>query len=84
MLRKVHRGQVSQVINTQLGIILTCTDAKRDVGEDSIMTEPNEGGMSIERRNVGKRPTTTGEGIYKLAHRNYFLITSFLFIKYVR
>ena len=47
---------------------LTCTDAKRDVWEDSIMTEPHEDGMSIERRNVGEGLTTTGGGMYKLAH----------------
>jgi hypothetical protein len=47
---------------------LTCTDTKRDVWEDFIMTEPNNDDMSIERRNVGERLTTTGGGMYKLAH----------------
>jgi len=44
---------------------LTCTDAKRDVWEDS---EPNKDDMSIERRNVGEGPMTTGGGMYKLTH----------------
>ncbi|EDR06794.1 uncharacterized protein LACBIDRAFT_299673 [Laccaria bicolor S238N-H82] len=34
-------------------------DVMRDVWEGPIMTEPNEDDMSIERRNVGERPTTT-------------------------
>ena len=46
---------------------LTCTDAKRDVWEGPIVTGPNEGDMSIERRIVGERPTTTENGMYKLA-----------------
>ncbi|KIJ97428.1 hypothetical protein K443DRAFT_105698 [Laccaria amethystina LaAM-08-1] len=35
-------------------------NAKRDVWEDSILTESNKDNMSIKRRNVGERPTTTG------------------------
>ena len=46
---------------------LTCTDAKWDVSEDSIMAEPNLDDMAIERRDAGKRLTTTGGGMYKLA-----------------
>ena len=46
---------------------LTCTDVKRDVWEDSIMTESNKDNESIERRNVGDGPTMTGGGMYKLA-----------------
>ena len=45
------------------------------------MTEPNKDDMSIERRNVGERPTTTGGGMYKLAHWIYFLITYYFFNK---
>ena len=46
---------------------LTCTDVKRDVWEGPIMTEHNKDDMSIERRNVGERPTTTENGMYKSA-----------------
>ena len=53
---------------------LTCTDVKRDVWEGPIMTEPNKDDMSIERRNVGERPTTTENGMYKSALWYYFLI----------
>ena len=53
---------------------LTCTDVKRDVWEGPIMTEPNKDDMSIERRNVGERPTTTENGMYKSAFWYYFLI----------
>ena len=60
---------------------LASTDIKRDVWEGPIMTEPNKDDMSIERRNVGERPTTTGFGMYKPAHWNYFLITYYFFYK---
>ena len=30
-------------------------------------TEPNKDDMSIERRNIGERPTTTENGMYQLA-----------------
>ena len=46
---------------------LTYTDVKRDVLEGLIMTEPNQDVMSIERRNFGKRPTTTEDGMHNLA-----------------
>ena len=46
---------------------LTCTDARRDVWEGPIVTEPKKGDMSIERRIVGERPTATENGTYKLA-----------------
>ena len=46
---------------------LTCTDAKRDIWEDALMTESNTDDKSIERRNAGRRLTTTGGGMYKLA-----------------
>ena len=46
---------------------LICTDVKRDVCEGPKMSEPNKDDMSIERRNVGERPTTTENGIYQLA-----------------
>ena len=46
---------------------LGCTDVKSDVWEDPIITEANKDDMSIERRNVGERPTTTENGMYKLA-----------------
>ena len=46
---------------------LASTDIKRDVWEGPIMTEPNKDDMSIERRNVGGRPTTTENGMYKPA-----------------
>ena len=39
---------------------LTCTDAKRDIWEYPILTESNIDDKSIERRNAGKRLTTTG------------------------
>ena len=29
------------------------------------MTEPNKEDMSVERRNVGERPKTTENGMYK-------------------
>ena len=58
---------------------LTCTDARRDVWEGPIVTEPNKGDMSIERRIVGERPTATENGTYKLAFWYYFLITFFFF-----
>ena len=43
----------------------TCTDAKRN--EDLIMTKHNKDDISIERRNIGERPTTTENCMYKLA-----------------
>ena len=45
---------------------LTCTDAKRDVWEDPIMTESDRDDKPIERGIVGERPTTTGGGMYKV------------------
>ena len=46
---------------------LTCADVKKDVWEDPRMTEDNKDDTSIERKNVGKRFTTTGGGMYKLS-----------------
>ena len=46
---------------------LTCTDVKTDVWEGPVMTERKKDDMSIERRNVGERPTTTENGMYKSA-----------------
>ena len=52
---------------------LTCTDAKWDVWEDSIITTAG--------RDVGERLTTTGGGMYKLVHQNcFFHYLLFVFI----
>ena len=46
---------------------LTYTDVKRDVLEGLIMTEPNQDDMAMERRDVIEKPTTTENGMQKLA-----------------
>ena len=45
--------------------ILTCTDPRRDVWKDPILTEPNKGDKSTEKRNVGGSLMTMGDGMYK-------------------
>ena len=66
-MRKVHKKQVSQVINTYTWYcFLSCPDALGDVWEDPIMTEPNKDNLSVERRNLGERLTTTEDGMYNL------------------
>ena len=58
---------------------LTCTDARGDVWEDPIMTKSNKDNKSIERRNVGGKPTMTEDGVYKLAFQYYFFITFYFY-----
>ena len=43
------------------------------------MTESRKIDKSIERRNVGDRPTMTAGGVYKLAFQYYFLINFYFF-----
>ena len=59
--------------------LLIQTDVKRDVWEGPKTTKPNKDDMSVERRNVGERPTTTENGMFKLALEYYFMIFYFLY-----
>ena len=47
--------------------------------EDPITTEPDRDDMSIERRNVGERPTTSENGMFKFALEYYFMIFYFFY-----